>query len=324
MDLDLPSLETFVRLAECGSFSETAKLQNISQPAVSLRVAKLESAVGLRLFIRRPDGVELTPDGRHLITVARGVLHEHERLQAHMAHFLREERGRVRACVDSSIAGHRIAARTAEVELEPGSLELVRPGPQLSWQKALIDQQVDFAVAGTFLHAGNVPGLRRFDLDTQRGSTIAWNRSYFDFDIENFSFPETLRSTILVPSENLITGYRTFLENWCRESYGVLPPDLLVYDDEEKAREACCAGLGVMIFPGDAELRMHLSSAGLGVVKTFEFLLPDAFSYSIFLRTEEKNQLVLKTALRLSEKYPALQGRQPREAPPAGVGHRVS
>jgi DNA-binding transcriptional LysR family regulator len=303
MDLDLPSLETFVQLAACGSFSDTAKAQGISQPAVSLRIAKLESAVGLRLFIRKPDGIELTRDGTQLIGVARKVLIEHESLCSRMNHFLRESRGGVRVCLDASVCGNFIATQVEEFEVEKGSVEIVRPNALVSWDHALLGQQVDFVVTGSFLHAGSIPGLRRFDLETQRGITIAWNRAYFDFDVERFNFPEALRSTILIPSERLIPGYRPFLEKWCMDSYGVLPPDMLSFDDEEMARDACCVGLGVMIFPGDAELRMELSGGGLGVVKTFEFLLPDAYSYSIFLRVEERNQLVLRTALKLSEVY---------------------
>ena len=53
MDFDLASLETFVRLADCGSFSEVARAQEISQPAVTFRVAKLESVIGLRLYVER-------------------------------------------------------------------------------------------------------------------------------------------------------------------------------------------------------------------------------------------------------------------------------
>jgi len=301
MDLDLPSLETFVLLADCGSFSETAKAQGISQPAVSLRIAKLESAVGLRLFIRKPDGIELTRDGIQLVSVARQVLEQHEILCARMNHFLRESRGKVKACIDASMTGNLLAAHVSEFEIDKDSVEIVRPNEIPAWDRALLEQEVDFVVTGSFLHAGSIPGLRRFDLETQRGITIAWNRAYFDFDIERFNFPEALRSTILIPSERLIPGYRPFLQKWCMDSYGVLPPDMLTFDDEEMARDACCVGLGVMIFPGDAEARMELSGGGLGVVKTFEFLLPDAYSYSIYLRVEEHNQLVLRTALRLSE-----------------------
>lgn len=310
MDLDLPSLETFVRLADCGSFSETAKGLEITQPAVSQRVARLESVVGLRLFLRGQDGVKLTREGFQLLDVARGIVREHGDLCARMDHFVRESRGTVRAWIDRSMAGEALARRILGSESLAGRLEILRPGAcDPDWSLALLERRVDFAVTGTFLHAGDIPGLRRFGLETQRGTTIAWNRAYFDFDTGDFSFPEVLRSTILIPSETLVSGYAGFLERWSLEAYRVLPPDVLMFDDEAAAREACIAGLGVLVFPGDAELRMELASAGLGVVKTFEFLLPDAYHYSVYLRGDEKKQEVLQIALKTSEMHRSPRGR---------------
>lgn len=303
MDLDLPCLETFVKLADCGSFSATAIAQEISQPAVSMRVAKLESAIGLRLFLRRQDSLELTREGKELLQIARRILAEHDSLGVRLSRYVRESKGVVRAMVDSSFAGGRLVASIARIELEPGMLEIVRPDDRMNWVEALEQHDVDLVVTATFLQAGNVPSLQRFEMERQRGTTIAWNRVYFDFDTENFNFPETLRSTILVPSQRLIPGYLPFLEKWCADSYGSLPPDVIAFDDEAGARDACVAGLGVLIFPGDAAARMGMNSKELGIVKTFEFLLPEAFSYSIYLRSGERNQKVLQTGVRISEVY---------------------
>lgn len=302
MDLDLPSLETFVRLADCGSFSETAKGQGITQPAVSQRVARLESAVGLRLFLRGQEGVRLTHEGSQLLNLARQVVREHDDLCVRMEHFVRESRGSVRAWIDRSMAGEALACRVAGHEELRTALEVLRPETEtMDWKRALDERMVDFVIAGTFLHAGDVPGLRRFGLETQRGTTIAWNRSYFDFDAGSFSFPEALRSTILIPDEQLVSGYAGFLERWCLEAYRLLPPDIRTFRDEMSARDACIAGLGVLVFPGDARRRMNLDSTGLGTMKTFEFLLPDAYHYSVYMRSDERKQNVLQTALKVSE-----------------------
>lgn len=301
MDFDLASLETFVLLADCGSFSEVARVQDISQPAVTFRVAKLESVIGLRLFERHPDGLKLTRDGTTLLEQARRILREHELLGVRMAHFLRESRGTVKIMVDRSEAGDRLLDLLARSENASDTLEVVRPEAGHPWDRALREQVVDLVVTGSFLHAGDQAALQRYDLERQRGSTLAWNCDYFDFDPERFHFPEVLRSTILVPSESLIPGYRPFLEKWCLESYGLLPPDLLAFDDESSARDACIAGLGVMVFPGDAERRMGLAKTGLGLLKTFEFLLPDAYSFSMFIRAGERHPMVLHTAMKISE-----------------------
>jgi len=301
MDFDLASLETFVRLADCGSFSEVARAQQISQPAVTFRVAKLESVIGLRLFQRHQDGLQLTREGVTLLEQARKILREHEALGVRMAHFLREKRGAVKIMVDRSEAGDRLAASLEKGGYTAAGLEVIRSGSGLAWDDALRDHAVDIVVGGSFLHFGDHSSIQRYDLERQRGSTLAWNRDYFDFDPVHFRFPEVLRSTILVPGESLVPGYGPFLEKWCSESYGLLPPDVLAFEDETSARDACIAGLGVMVFPGDAEQRMGLSKTGLGIVKTFEFLLPDAYSFSIFIRAGERLPLVLQTAMRVRE-----------------------
>ena len=303
MDLDLTCLETFVRLADCGSFSETAVSQRISQPAVSQRIAKLESTTGLRLFLRYQERLQVTRDGGELLGIARRILAEHDSLGLRMSRHIRESKGIVRAMVDASFAGARLARSLGGTQQDGCLLEIVPSHGRLSWMEALEHHEVDIAITGTFLQAGNVATLQRVELERQRGITIAWNRVYFDFDMEDFSFPETLRSTILVPSERLISGYLPFLTKWCHDSYGILPPVTLAFDDEEGARDACVAGLGVLIFPGDAAARMSMNAGELGVVKTFEFLLPDAFSYSIHVRAGERNPRILQTAVRVAGCY---------------------
>jgi DNA-binding transcriptional LysR family regulator len=301
MDPDLPCLETFVILAERGSFSETAALQQISQPAVSQRIAKLEASTGLRLFLRTQEGLMPTREGKELLEIARRIVAEHERLGIRMGRHVREIKGIVRVMIDRSISGEWIANH---LRLKgDDQIEIVHPDGFTGWIHALDHHQVDIVVTGTFLQAGHVASLQRVELERQRGTTLAWNRVYFDFDPQRIRFPEILRSTILVPSEKLIPGYLPFLERWCSESYGLLPPDMIPFDDETAAREACLSGLGILVFPGEADTRMQIETAGLGMVKTFEFLLPDAFTYAIHLRTGEKGPKVLETALAIKEVY---------------------
>lgn len=306
MDPDLPCLETFAILAERGSFSETAAVQGISQPAVSQRIAKLEASTGLRLFLRTPEGLTPTREGKELLEIARRIVAEHERLGIRMGRHVREIKGIVRVMIDRSISGKRIeAGLRRHLAEEEEQIEIVHPDGFSCWTEALEQHQVDMVVTGTFLQAGHLPSLQRVELERQRGTTLAWNRVYFDFDPVNFHFPEILRTTILVPSGKLIPGYLPFLERWCSESYGMLPPDMIPFDDESSAREACLSGLGVLVFPGEADARMQIETAGLGVVKTFEFLLPDAFIYAIHLRAGEKAPKVLETALKINDIYKA-------------------
>lgn len=70
----LKQVETFYRVAECGSFQAAASHLNTTQPAVSVRIKELERALGVELFDRSTRQARLTPRGRALLVHARRLL----------------------------------------------------------------------------------------------------------------------------------------------------------------------------------------------------------------------------------------------------------
>ena len=85
-------LESFVSVAETGSFTRGAELRSIPQPVVSRRVAALEKRLGGRLLTRTSRSVELTPFGRSLLPHATDLVakahHFVERARAHTVEFV--------------------------------------------------------------------------------------------------------------------------------------------------------------------------------------------------------------------------------------------
>ena len=77
--MDLRQIETFVRVAEHGSFSRAATVLQIAQPALSRQVRALETDLRQRLFDRNGRGVTLTPAGRRLFAHGVGILQQVER-----------------------------------------------------------------------------------------------------------------------------------------------------------------------------------------------------------------------------------------------------
>lgn len=70
----LANLESFIRSAECGSFSAAARRLGVTPAAVSRNVAMLERNLGVRLFQRSSRSLTLTENGeRFLASVADGV-----------------------------------------------------------------------------------------------------------------------------------------------------------------------------------------------------------------------------------------------------------
>lgn len=63
MGIDMELYRVFYTVATCKNISKAAELLFISQPAISKSIKKLESALGVPLFIRNSRGVRLTGEG---------------------------------------------------------------------------------------------------------------------------------------------------------------------------------------------------------------------------------------------------------------------
>ena len=73
-DVGLEDLQTFLAVAELGSFSQAASQLNLSQPSISNRIRRLEEKLLTQLLLRTTRRVELTPQGRRLYLQASETL----------------------------------------------------------------------------------------------------------------------------------------------------------------------------------------------------------------------------------------------------------
>src|SRR6476646_6473026 len=78
MNFELMDLRAFVTVAELASFNRAAKLLNLSEPALSRRIRKLETTLGVTLLERSTRHVALTMVGRDLIPRVQRLLDEFE------------------------------------------------------------------------------------------------------------------------------------------------------------------------------------------------------------------------------------------------------
>ncbi|RZU51354.1 regulatory helix-turn-helix LysR family protein [Krasilnikovia cinnamomea] len=67
-------LRAFVATVEAGRMDRAAKALGYSQPAISYQINCLEQELGTRLFVRHPDGAQLTREGAMVLPAARAVL----------------------------------------------------------------------------------------------------------------------------------------------------------------------------------------------------------------------------------------------------------
>ena len=77
--MDFKQLQTFVQVAELGSFTRAASVLRVAQPALSRQVRALEVELRQALVDRNGRGVTLTPAGTRLLGHGRGILQQLER-----------------------------------------------------------------------------------------------------------------------------------------------------------------------------------------------------------------------------------------------------
>ena len=299
MDIELNSLLVFKHVAEKGSFTETAKHWKISQPTVSTLIARLESSVGLILFERSSAGTHLTPAGIDFLKWASEVCDAYLAFIVGIRTLGRRMDREVLVGVDKSWHGQLVRAQMeSNASLVDFPVRICDVDD--SWWDGLESSKYDVVVATRFLQAGLTAGIQEGVIHKERGMTVAWNPDFYPFNPEQFNFPEALRTTVLIPDASVVSGFAPFLLLWCDCAYGFRPPNMVTFPSEREAASAAAAGLGIFIGPGDAIPRLEENGRGLSSVRTFEFLLPLAFTFGVYCRGGEDSKEVMSVAASIS------------------------
>lgn len=82
--MDIQKLKSFITLAECGSFSETAELVYLSQPAISKQIESLENELQVPLFNRSRNNITLTIQGEYFRQYAEEIVRLCENSKEHL------------------------------------------------------------------------------------------------------------------------------------------------------------------------------------------------------------------------------------------------
>ena len=72
--MDIKNLNTFIQVAESGSFSKAGEVLGYSQPTVSVQIRQLEQELGTKLFDRVGHMVRLTQKGHDVLHYAQQIL----------------------------------------------------------------------------------------------------------------------------------------------------------------------------------------------------------------------------------------------------------
>lgn len=138
MQNKLTAIQTFVRVAEAGSFSAAARQNGMKQSAVSQQIAALEEALGVVLLHRTTRKMALTEQGQHYLQQVRQLLSAMEELEQQLRPGTQPLHGKLHIQLPSGI-GHR---------LMPHLIAFQQAHPALQLNIALEDRLSDLIAEG--------------------------------------------------------------------------------------------------------------------------------------------------------------------------------
>jgi LysR family carnitine catabolism transcriptional activator len=143
----LSSLRLFMQVAITRSFSETARLANLSQPALSRTIKLLEEELGVRLFDRNSRNVSLTPAGAALLPTVERLAGDFDLAFEELQQTFAGQRGRVIVGALPSAAAHILPAVIATFRETHPQVEIVlRDNLSGALYQQMLDRLIDFAI----------------------------------------------------------------------------------------------------------------------------------------------------------------------------------
>ena len=233
-------LRYFLAVAELGSFSKAAQRVSVTQPTLSVGIAKLEDEVGARLFERTTRRVSLTPAGSKFLQHARRITQEYEAALREVSEA--PQLKRVRAGILSTIPARDLERVVAAHARNSGGEALeILDSTERDIANRLSDGRLDVAI--TILR----PGLDSFAQEELRNEPyVLFVAAHHKLSgIDEIEGGELAGETMIVrrQCEGLPEISRYFTNRDVRPSFSLRTLS------DDRAMSMVAAGLGVTVAP---------------------------------------------------------------------------
>ncbi len=240
-------LRAFHHVAVYGGFSNAAQVLNLTQPAISDQVRKLEAKYDIRLFDRQKKRVQLTEKGRTLLELTHRMFDVESQALEFLSESLDERGGTLRIIADSA---HHMTQVLASFRQEyPDVFVSVKSGNSEQVVEQLIRYEADIGVLG------NLPDNHDHDIVRMNSSPIV---AFAPVDSEFANRPTvSLKKLATWPLVLRETGSRTRarLEQQA-QSAGVVLNASIEAEGREAVRLIVAGGGGVGVV-SEAEFGQH-------------------------------------------------------------------
>lgn len=143
----IDELIAFVAVVELSSFSQAAEKLNITQPALSRRIAKIEEEVGEQLLVRSKKNIQPTQVGRRFYTVAKRLVVEFQSAAVELRNIHADDTGRVSMSINMTWCSMLMPTLVRRFRREFPNFTLnIYEGSSVSAVKKVYDGEVDLGV----------------------------------------------------------------------------------------------------------------------------------------------------------------------------------
>ena len=164
MEIDFDGIQAFVVIAELGGFSKAAENLHLSQTALTRRIQKLESYLGLRLLDRTTRYVELTAVGREFLPRARAIVSEVTRSVESLKDMSRHSHGSFSLACVPTMAAHILPEFISKyAELCPGNRIRLLDGTSYEVRNAVLNNFAELGICIQGEHNAELAEIPLFD-----------------------------------------------------------------------------------------------------------------------------------------------------------------
>lgn len=232
-------LRAFVRAVETGSFSATARELAIGQPAVSKRIATLESEFGSQLFLRTTRKLRPTAEALRIYDLARQILENFDTARASLTATSPQPTGTLKLSLPTSFGRHFMM---------PVIADFVRRCPQVRVDIRFSERFTDLVEEGVEL-AVRIGDLEPSTLVARRIGTVRRHLVATPNYLRGRKLPRTPADL----AEHQCIIYSRHPQEWAFESEDgrhVVPvKGAVAVDDADAMEEAVRQHLGIAILP---------------------------------------------------------------------------
>ena len=257
--MELFQLKYFVNIADTLSFSRSAELLHVSQPALSHQMQQLERQLATKLFNREHRKIKLTSSGEIFLPLAQAVLFRADEAVRVLKEHMGVETGDVRVGCNPSVATYAAPKLLASFRLTfpRVTVELVEGG-DADLARMVLEGSIDFAVVTA---SGSPTTLETTFLTTEElmvvvtpGHRLAGRRSV--------ALPELAKEAFLFPSESFNVTLQVM--EACRAA-GFEPQIPYRTGSVESVKNFVRQGLGISVLP--AMTLGEVNGGGLSILK---------------------------------------------------------